>query len=247
MNRTRVVFFAVLFVFLAIVAASLGLRLISDGSIVQLFIACTIFSVGVVTLDFLGILGHGDAGDAGDGLDLGGGHDSFDAGGYDLAESGGHGEDLDAGDASYDGSHDGDHGHDIHGSPVLSMLTYLRLLVYFSLGFGPTGWVGMATGRSALTSLLLASAMGVLSLGAAQAFFRYQRSDTDSSLRSQDLLLTQATVIIPLSHSTMGKVRVQVGMNVTEQYALAAYPDKEFRKGDVVQISRVTEECVYVV
>jgi hypothetical protein len=254
-NRTRIVFFTVLFVFLAVLAVSLGARLVSNGSLIQLFIAATIFSAGVVTLDLLGILGHEVGGDGGDGLEFGGAHDGLDGGAGDLA---GHDMDLNGGDAAgldhggdiaHEGgtAHDGDHGHDGQDSPVLSVLTYLRLLVYFSLGFGPTGWVGMATGRSALLSLLLASAMGVLALALAQVFFRFQRSDTDSSLRPDDLLMAQATVIVPLSHETMGKVRVQVGMSVTEQYALAARPGVQFMKGDVVQISRVSDECVYVI
>jgi membrane protein implicated in regulation of membrane protease activity len=235
MNRTRIVFFSVLLVFLAIVAVSLGTRLISEGSAMQLFVACTVFAVGVVTLDFLGILGHEGDGDGGDGLDMGEVH-----AGDDLAMDG-----HDIHDAGHDGGHDSDHGHHGH-SPVLSVLTYLRLLVYFSLGFGPTGWVGMATGRSALVSLVLASAMGVLALMVAQAFFRFQRSDTDSSLGRDDLLMAEATVLVPLTSEAMGKVRVQVGMSVTEQYALAAQPGARFAKGERVQITRVTDECVFV-
>lgn len=44
----------------------------------------------------------------------------------------------------------------------------------------------------------------------------------------------------------MGKVRIQIGMNVTEQYALAQNELAEFNKGDNVYIMRVTDECVYV-
>jgi hypothetical protein len=133
------------------------------------------------------------------------------------------------------------------GVAVLSVLAYLRYIVYFCLGFGPTGWVVMATGRSAPSSLIWAVPAGAVAFGLAYAFFRLQRSDTDSSLHSKELQTRSATVIVPLSHKTMGKVRVQVGMSVTDQYALAAEPDAQFEKGESVWISDVTAECVYVI
>jgi len=132
------------------------------------------------------------------------------------------------------------------GHKILQLLSYMRLLIYFSLGFGPTGWAGILTGRSALASLGLAIPAGLIALWLAQAFFRFQRSDTDSSLRSQDLLQEQATVTIPLTDRTMGRIRIQTGMSVIEHYALAATPNAAYRKGDPVRVVRVTDDCVYV-
>ena len=101
--------------------------------------------------------------------------------------------------------------------PFLSALSYLRLFVYFCLGFGPMGWAAMASGRSALVSLGLATPVGVAAVFLAQAFFRFQRRDTDSQLAGADLVGQTATVIVPLDDKTMGKVRVQVGPVVTER------------------------------
>lgn len=126
------------------------------------------------------------------------------------------------------------------------MLTYLRLLVYFCLGFGPTGWVGMATGRSPLLSLGLAIPVGLAAVFLAQAFFRFQRRDTDSQIGREELLTAEATVVVPLDHDTMGKVRIKSGLNVTDRFALAEEPGKQFAKGEPVRIVRVTDECVYV-
>jgi hypothetical protein len=53
-------------------------------------------------------------------------------------------------------------------------------------------------------------------------------------------------VVVPLDDKTMGKVRVQVGMNVEDLYALAADAGRAFAKGQPVRIDRVTDECVYV-
>ena len=219
-------------------------------SLQGIYIGCTVFSVGITTLDFLGILGGRHESD-GDGMGHGGDH------GGDM----GHDGDLDGGDIDHagdvdSGDHDADSNHASEatssetshygGVAVLSVLSYLRSLVYFCLGFGPTGWVAMATGRAPAGSLLWALPAGAIAFVVARAFFRFQRSDTDSSLRSEELLFQRAIVIVPLSHTTMGKVRAQVGMNVTEQYALATETGAQFKKGDTVWITNVTEECVYV-
>ena len=204
------------------------------------YIGCTLFSVTITVLDFLGFLGGSHDSDS-DGGDAGGdtpddGADSsstrFDT---DLP-----GDEALAGKASHESvPHTGK-------VAVLSVLSYLRSLVYFCLGFGPTGWAAIAMGNSAVQSLIWAAPAGVAAFALAHAFFRFQRTDTDSSLHSEELFFQQATVIVPLTHDTMGKVRVQVGMNVTEQYALAAKPNARFEKGDTVRVANVTDECVYV-
>lgn len=147
------------------------------------------------------------------------------------------------------GSHAGHLGEmdSVAGNRVLQLLSYLRLTVYFCLGFGPTGWMAMSTGRGPLIGLAWAIVAGAISLILAQWFFRFQNSNTDSSLSKQDLLREEATVTIALTDSTMGKVRMKVGMSVSEQYALSDMPGKEFKRGDVVQVTRVTDECVYVI
>ena len=210
------------------------------------YIGCTVFSVGVTALDFLGFLSGGHDSDSSDGdtkaeLDAGVVHGGeVDGGGVDLGSDhsadGGHTEETGPADIS----------HPAAGVAVLSVLSYLRSFIYFCLGFGPTGWVAMAMGHGAGQSLIWAAPAGVVSFVLARAFFRFQHTDTDSSLRSAELLFQKATVIIPLTHDTMGKVRVQVGMNVTEQYALATEPKAQFEKGDTVWVTNITDECVYV-
>ena len=131
-------------------------------------------------------------------------------------------------------------------APILSILAYLRLLVYFCLGFGPAGWAGLASGWGALRSLLLAVPIGLLALIAARAFFRFQRRDTGAVPAEIDLLHEKAEVIVPLDDETMGKVRVSVGMSVSDLYALAAERGRHYERGDVVQIVQVTDDCVRV-
>jgi len=252
MSRTRTIFFVFLAIYLAVILAALALGIASPAFVRLIFIASTVFSVGVVLLDFFGVLGghHGGetSGDVtaghvfpGDLMspgNLGGEHTAADLVGV------GH---PDTGHATGDQTGPMHHGPDQQGAgPILSALVYLRLFVYFCLGFGPMGWVALATGRSAIASLLLAIPVGVAAVFLAQAFFRFQRQDTDSQLTSADLVGQTGTVIVPLYHKTMGKVRILVGPVVAEQYALAARPGATFKNGDQVMVSSVTDECVYV-
>lgn len=240
MNRTRSLFYVILAIFLAIIAASLAFNVIDATFLTQFFIGASVFSVGVVALDFLGIFGdnedgHGDDGGGSEGGGDDGGGDSGDADGdFDADFGDHHGDSHMAGDLSG------------HGAPVLSILAYLRMAVYFFLGFGPTGWAALSMGRSPLIALALAVPMGVLATVAAQVFFRFQRSNTDSTVARTDLVNEAATVIVSLTHTDMGKVRIKTGMAVMEQYALAARPDMAFEKGETVRIVKVTPECVFV-
>ncbi len=277
MTRSRITFFIILAIVLSIVGISTATSLITSGAILQLYIATAIFGIGVVALDFLGILGeHGedgadgafdvDGGDAGsidmDGGDIGGAADFDVSGDFDASGDFDGAIDMDGGDSpgihiggtEFEGV-DATEGHvDGHytdfdkstGNWVLSLMAYLRLTVYFCMGFGPTGLMAIATGRSPLVSLGIASAVGVVSLFLAQTFFKFQQSVTDSTVNAHDLLRQEATVMIPVGHKDMGKVRIQLGMSVTEQYALASNPDDTFRSGDKVHVTRVTDECVYI-
>lgn len=281
MNRTRMVFFGVLVICLAILAASLAQQAISETALLQIFVASSIFGLGVVALDFLGVLGHHDAdggssgghtfGHVGDGHagagfgnhggDLGlGGHAGLDHAGGAVA----HGEAISHPGVHVDtGHHGGTPAHVEHGAepdqgravvtrggpnvaPVLSVLAYLRLLVYFCLGFGPAGWASLAGGQGPLVSLAIAVPFGLAMVFVARAFFRFQRRDTGVVLPEADLLREQATVIVPLDDHTMGKVRVKAGMTVTDLYARAADPGSSYNREDVVRIVRINDECVYV-
>ncbi len=259
MTRTRIIFFGILAVYLAVIAISLAANFATVRFLSGLFIASTVFSAGVIVFDFLGLLeGHqGDtAGDVtaghigddvaadvmvGHGDDGGSGHDG-EAVGLDHSDAALAHETADQTDA---GTSHAAH-HQTAAVPVLSALTYLRLFVYFCLGFGPVGWIALATGRPPLISLGLGALVGVVAVFLAQAFFRFQRHDTDSQLRPAELVGRAATVIVPLDDRTMGKVRIQVGLVVTEQYALAARRGASFRTGDEVVVASVTDECVYV-
>ena len=251
MSRTRTIFFIFLAVYLAVILAALALGIVSTDFVRLIFIASTVFSVGVVLLDFFGVLGGHHGGETAGDVTAGHVFPGDDHAAADLTGADGAAGHLaahsDANHVPGDQSGPLHHQPDQQGAgPILSALSYLRLFVYFCLGFGPMGLVALATGRSVFASLLFAIPVGVAAVFLAQAFFRFQRQDTDSQLTSAELVGQTGTVIVPLDDRTMGKVRILVGPVVTEQYALAAHPGAKFSKGDQVMISTVTDECVYV-
>ena len=251
-NRTRTLFFAIIALILAVIAFSLSAQIINSAALLQIYIAASILAVGVLAIDMMGLLGsqHGD--DASAGADSGhdGGHDGADThDGFGSDDNG-----LDAGEGDVDGdSADGaplqDVDHDSPlpgGGPVLEAIRYLRMFVYFCLGFGLIGLALLVTERTAQASLVFASAAGFGTVLVARTFYRFQPRDTGEVMSAHELLREQGTVTVPLGHEVMGKVRVQTGMQVQEVYALAAEKDREFARGDTVRIVKISDECVYV-
>jgi len=146
----------------------------------------------------------------------------------------------DAGGAAPPGDHAGGH------MPLLPVLRYLRTLVYFALGFGPLGLAAQTTGASVLGSLAWAVPGGLVTAWLARLFWGWQQRDVDSTVQQHELLLERARVIVPLSSTTMGRVRLRLGQTVVERYALAEDEWETLRTDEVVEIVRVTDECVYV-
>ncbi len=186
--------------------------------LIGLYWFAAILGVGVIVIDMLGLLG-----DDGDGMDGG------DAG--------------DAGDGDGDGGGESGGG----GSAVLSVLRFMRIFIYFCVGFGPFGLAAMAFTKSTLLSLFWALGAGAASAFLARLFFRFQRTDLDSSLQEEELLFERATVIVPIpAGGGMGKVRVRVGQLVAERYAVSENSEESFGLDDIVSVARVTDDCVYV-
>jgi membrane protein implicated in regulation of membrane protease activity len=183
-----------------------------------LYLFTTVFGVGVTVVDMLGILGHGSH------------HGDHDVG----AHHGDHDSSTPAGE------------HADGYVPFLLVLRYLRTMVYFSLGFGPLGLMAEATGSSVAGSLAWAVPGGLAAAWLAGVFFRWQRHDVDSTVQAHELLAERARVIVPLSSTAMGRVRLKVGQSVIERYALAEDDWESLRTNDVVEVVRVTDECVYV-
>ena len=199
-----------------------------DGTFISSFyVVASIFGIGVVIIDALGLLGghHDD-----------GGHDD----GVDAAGEVGHAQAL--------------HGHgdqgtltlEARGAAVLSILRYMRTLVYFCAGFGPIGILALGSGYHAWISLVWSLPCGLVSVWMVRKMLRFQSKEVDSSLRPEDLILKKGGVIISLEKDSIGKVRIPVGAGSSDQYALPMHGDEQFAKGDEVYVVEVRDDCVLV-
>ena len=204
----------------------------------SLYTGLTIFGGGVLLIDLMGLLGGGDDTEGGDdgGADMDG----------DAAD--GSADDADGGaeDANGDEGAEGRVVGDTSGVLILSFLRHLRSTVYFSVGCGPTGLVAMWKGHGTVGSLVWAVPTGCVSLIVVRGIMRLITKDTDSTLRTEDILMTKATVLIPVSKGNMGKVRIVTGQFTSEQYALPEHEEESFEAGDTVYVTNVTDECVYI-
>lgn len=271
-SRTRIVFYVILAIILGVIAWSLSTQLIDRAVLIQIYVAASVLAVGVVIIDMLGLLGehHGDAdgsdsmaddssdfgfdGHSDSGADSDGdgsfGHADFgDTSNHGATEVDSIGGDDAMGSMGDDTSHldDGD-SHDISlgQGPVLEAIRYLRMFVYFCLGFGLVGLAALFSGRTPLNSLVFASVAGIATVMLARLFYRFQPKDTGAVLSDQELVLEQGLVIIPLSDEYMGKIRVSLGMEVREVYAKAAHTGERYERGAKVRVVSLGHDCVYV-
>lgn len=205
----------------------------------SLYIAFTIFGAGMLIIDLTGILSA--FGEDGEG---GGDHDG---------EFDGHGDD-DSGDtdADHSGHVDDDHGSALvyHRSRqkrwILTAITALKSLVYFSVGFGATGWFALAQDYSTFSSLLYSIPTGVVTLIIARLVKRLQRRELSSGIDERNLLMSEATVLMPVAKGKIGKVRVHYNERYIDRYARVSDPNDKFEKGDIVRILDMNDQYFFI-
>ncbi len=220
------------------------------GGLLTLYIAASVFGIGVTLLDLLGILGHSGG--------HGGGHDSDaqDSGGHDA---GAHGAiEHDAGVHGAVEHDDGTHqtaaqeaapssllGHQPPQRPIgLRALTALRTVVYFSFGFGPMGWISHSMSGSLLASLAWSIPTGILFAGAGLVLRRIQRSTLDSQVSDAELLMEEAEVTVPIEPGLIGKVRVKA-LSV-ERFARAKEAEESYAVGEKVRVVSLADDLLVV-
>jgi membrane protein implicated in regulation of membrane protease activity len=121
----------------------------------------------------------------------------------------------------------------------------MRNLVYFSLGFGPTGWFAVATGEPLSATLLWSGGVGVAVLGGARLLRRVLRSELSSDIKESDLLMEKGTVTVSVAPNQLGKVRVRVGGAYVDRYARSS-AEETLSPGTPVRVVDLGEGCVYV-
>jgi len=118
--------------------------------------------------------------------------------------------------------------------------------VHFSVGFGPVGLVALATGRSPANSLAWSIPVGIVTCVGGRLLRRIQRSELDSQLKEEDLIMEQGVVSVSIKNGQLGKVRIRLEGTYAERFARAKNPQENFPVGSQIRIVDVAEDCVYV-
>jgi hypothetical protein len=199
------------------------------GNLFVIYTALTVFGLGITIVDFLGVFDH--SGDNTGAADHG---------------DGGHGDDAAADQAA---------GHD-HGSQlgsagagvrtVTAILGLLRLGVYFALGAGPTGLFALFTGLSRGQSMIWSLGAGIGIAALTRLLRKFLRRDLDSSIKSEELLMEKAVVLVPVNPGEIGKALVRRFGTETEIYVRCRNDNAAFPKGAEVQITEYDENFYWI-
>jgi hypothetical protein len=228
------------------------------------YIALSIFGVGVSVMDFLGVFvsshdAHG--GDSGDGADAHG-----DAGGMhaELGDADSSGTHFDDGGPHGDGGHHGDaeaasddaagehggallgHSTRAPGRMVPRMLATLRFSVYAALGSGPTGLFALLSGRGPASSLFW-SGVGAAVVSSIYLLTRgILRKELDSTLHEDELLSQLAIISVPVEAGKIGKARLRRYDRDLEVYVRSSDERLSLVKGTEVLLLEI-QEGIYIV
>ncbi|MDR3276369.1 MAG: hypothetical protein LBT11_04025 [Treponema sp.] len=237
------------------------------SSLLTVFIALSVFGLGITAIDFLGILDHsGDAdGDAsggdsaedggGDGDTAGDGDDSGDAGDGDDSGAAGSGDDS---GAASPGSHDAvsylgpalrERRSEVGGRgirAVTGLLGVLRFLVYFALGAGPAGVFALLTGHSRTESLLWSGGIGLGIAVLARLLRRLFRRNLDSSIKPEEFLMEKALLLVPMEPGSLGKAVIRQYGREQEIYVKCSDTALALPKGTELRIVNYDESTYYV-
>lgn len=223
-----------------------------------LYIALSVFGVGVSVMDLFGFLADRDSGSGNS--DDAGGHDG---GGHDGAAEITDGSDApDAGDADSAGDdgdnyqHDSDTSHDSHavldrsprdaGRIVGKAISLLRLSVWAAFGAGPTGLFALLTGASPLGSLLWSGAGAIVVTAISRVARFIARRELDSTLREEEFLMDRAVISVPVEPGKMGKALLRRYERDVEVYVRASRPDLALPKGTPVILADL-DSGIYIV
>lgn len=194
-----------------------------------LFTALTVFGVGVTIIDFLGIM------------------DNF-------GDNDGNGTDETSGSTVKQGSNlipENKSSNEKPGIRIVSrIMSFLRNIVYFSLGFGPTGLFASFTGLSKTTGLIWAFVVGTAMMILARFLKRFIHRDLDSSIKPDELLQEKGILLLPLeggmeSGSISKAVVRQYGREI-EIYVRCRNNGIKLSKGNIIIIQEYDNDIYWV-
>ena len=232
------------------------------GWLLSLYIATTVFGVGVTLVDLLGGFGARSE-DTSDGEASSG----DEASGEDGGDEGTAGEDTDAEGAEEDGVEEGGeqeaeadeaavgdaervsvvaHDRRQRGNAVIRILSVARSFVYFSLGFGPVGLFATLRGESVGVGLAWSIPVGAAVMIGTRLLRKVLRQEIDSQFKGEDFIMERGKVIVSIGRGQIGKVRIHVGGTYADRYAKAKNDEEDIPAGANVRVADVTDEYLYV-
>ena len=205
-----------------------------------LYLTLTVFGVGVTIIDFLGIMDHSNDGSDGDAA-----HSDSDAsGGSDDSGDGGTEHGVVAARGIWPVS---EGKHEKRGLRIIArIMSLLRTVVYFSLGFGPTGLFASLSGLSRTKGFIWACAVGVAMTVLARLLRRFIRKDLDSSIKPDELLQEKAVLLLPLEGEGISKATVRQFGREMDIYVRCLDKETKLPKGKEVIVVDYDNDVYWV-
>ncbi|MCL2214171.1 MAG: hypothetical protein FWC06_03065 [Treponema sp.] len=214
-----------------------------------LFLALTVFGVGVTIIDFLGIMDNTGENDSSSGAD----NTEGDTSAEDASISGGKGSTLvhelqpERDGSLLDNKVNKTTKSEKPGIKIITrFMNLLRSAVYFSLGFGPTGLFAQFSGLSRTSGLIWAFAVGIAMIIIARLLKRFIRRDLDSSIKTNELLQEKGVLLLPLEGEEISKAVVRQYGREIEVYVRSKDKDIKYPKGKEIIIDDYDNDVYWV-
>ena len=229
-----------------------------------IYMALTVFGVGVTLVDFFGFFGH----DGPVGHPDGGGAHVGGAPSGETASGAPSGEDA---QADHLGTHDHasphhssggsavglsadrsvvDSGRGVapvpRGTGVTRAIFLLRMFVYFALGAGPTGLIAGSMKLGLLEGLSWSVGAGLVIAVLVRMLKSFLTRDISTSFSASDFLMEEAEITIPIEAGKMGKALVRKFGSNSEVFVRAREAEMAFAAGDLVRIVDIRDDCYLV-
>lgn len=222
-----------------------------DG-LLTLYIATSIFGIGVTLVDIFGILGSQSSDDnSGDGGESSG--DEYDGSSHVNDSISSYNDEGENADDTFEDESSNNEGslvaHDNIKNKknfILKLFSFLRTIVYFSFGFGPVGWIVFSTGQKNVNSLFYSIPTGIIFAVIGRLLRRLQTHELDSQVKDSELLMEKAEVLVTISNGELGKVRVYLDNTYVERYAKTKNIDECYTVGTEVRVVDITDQYLIV-
>ncbi|MCL2265377.1 MAG: hypothetical protein FWC22_04975 [Treponema sp.] len=198
-----------------------------------LFLSLTVFGIGVTIIDFIGIFDNtGSSNDSGSADDSAGADDSI----VNVSKSG-----------SNLVPENKQKNPEKTGFKIISkIMSFLRNIVYFSLGFGPTGLFAVFKGLPKTSGLVWSLSAGIAVMILARFLKRFFRKDLDSSIKPDDLLQENGVLLLPLEGGEISKAAVRQYGREIEIYVRCRDLKTKLPKGKEIIIEEYDNEVYWI-